>query len=233
MRFSRTCVVLTTALLISAVGCSKQVTGTAMQDPAQPPVAVSEDGNGIIAGYPDAPVQIELFTEPQCDHCAELQHTYGDKIASYISLGELAVNYHFVTFLDDDIDEHVSWGVVNVLFLAAEPTTAAKAATGPEFQRFVEEVWAHQDPGGSGPSEADLADMATEAGLPAEVAQRIGDPNIQPTADIDRVAEHNYDLLVSLNPSNPGTPLVYNVKADKIVDLQDSDWLDKLMSSSS
>ncbi len=231
MRISGVCVVLTAALLVSAVGCSKQVTGTAVQDPALPPLAVSKDGTGIIAGYPDAPVQIELFTEPQCDHCAELQHSYGDEIASYINLGELAVTYRFLTFLDDQPDEEYSWGVVNALFLAAEPTSTTKPASGPEFQRFVEELWASQDPGGPGPSEADMADMATKAGLPAEVAQRIGDDSVTPQADIDQVAQENYSLLLSVSPSSPGTPMVYDLNNDETVDLHDKDWLASLMSS--
>jgi protein-disulfide isomerase len=231
MRISGFCVVLTAALFISAVGCSNQVTGTAVQDPAQPPLVVSEDGAGIVAGYPDAPVQIEIFTEPQCDHCAELQHAYGDEIASYINLGQLAVTYRFVTFLDDEPDEEYSFGVVSALFLAAEPSTATDAASGPEFQRFVEELWASQDPGGFGPTAEEMAEMATKAGLPSEVTQRIGDVNVMPEADIDEVADENFDLLVEASPSTRGTPTVYDLNKEEKVDLYDSDWLDKLMSA--
>ena len=231
MRISRVAAALTAALLIAAVGCTNQVAGTAKQDPTQPPLALSDDGTGIVAGYPDAPVQIELFTEPQCDHCAELQHAYGDEIASYINLGQLAVTYRFLTFLDDEPDEEYSWGVVNALFLAAEPSPATNDASGPEFQRFVEELWASQDPGGPGPSEAEMAEMATKAGLPAEVAQRIGDVNVTPEADIDEVAKENFNLLVEVDPINSGTPTVYDLNNEEKVDIYDNDWLDKLMSS--
>ena len=231
MRIPGACVLLTAALLISAVGCSKQVTGMAVQDPAQPPLAVSKDGTGIVAGYPDAPVQIELFTEPQCDHCAELQHAYGDELASYINLGQLAVTYRFLTFLDDEPDEEYSWGVVNALFLAAEPSPATNAASGPEFQRFVEELWASQDPGGPGPSEEEMSEMAKKAGLPAKVAERIGDAGVMPNADIDEVAKANSELLDDVSPSSAGTPTVYDLNHDEKVDLYDKDWLDKLMSS--
>ena len=231
MRISRVAAALTAALLIAAVGCTNQVAGTAKQDPTQPPLTLSDDGTGIVAGYPDAPVQIELFTEPQCDHCAELQHTYGDAIASYINLGQLAVTYRFLTFLDDEPDEEYSWGVVNALFLAAEPSSATNDASGVEFQRFVEELWASQDPGGPGPSEAEMAEMATKAGLPAEVAQRIGDVNVTPEADIDEVAKENFNLLVEVDPINSGTPTVYDLNNEEKVDVYDNDWLDKLMSS--
>ena len=231
MRISRVAAALTAALLITAVGCTNQVAGTAKQDPTQPPLTLSDDGTGIVAGYPDAPVQIELFTEPQCDHCAELQHAYGDEIASYINLGQLAVTYRFLTFLDDEPDEEYSWGVVNALSLAAEPSPATNDASGPEFQRFVEELWASQDPGGPGPSEAEMAEMATKAGLPAEVAQRIGDVNVTPEADIDEVAKENFNLLVEVDPINSGTPTVYDLNNEEKVDIYDKDWLDKLMSS--
>jgi len=233
MRIPCTVALLTTALLVFATGCTTQVTGTATQDPAQPPLAISDDGTGIVAGFPDAPVHIELFTEPQCDHCAALQHTYGDEIASYINLGELSVTYRFLTFLDDQPDEDYSWRVVTALFLAAEPASSTKDASGQEFQRFVEELWASQQPGGPGPSEAEMADMATKAGLPAQIAQRIGDVDVSPKADIDDVAKANYSLLVQTNPSAPGTPLVYDLKKDEIVDIHETDWLDKLMSSPS
>ena len=73
--------------------------------------------------------------------------------------------------------------------------------------------------------------MATKAGLPAEVAQRIGDDSVTPQADIDQVAQENYALLLSVSPSSPGTPMVYDLNNDETVDLHDKDWLASLMSS--
>ena len=87
MRISRTLAAMTVTLLLAAVGCSHQIEGTAKQDPTQPPLALSEDGSGIIAGYPDAPVRFELYTEPQCNHCAALQKEFGDDIERDINLG--------------------------------------------------------------------------------------------------------------------------------------------------
>ncbi|MDT7713977.1 MAG: hypothetical protein QOG46_2940, partial [Pseudonocardiales bacterium] len=107
MRIGRAAVAATAALLIGAVGCTNQIAGTATPDPTQPPLALSDDGYGIAAGYPDAPVQIELYTEPQCNHCEELQSAYGEDIERSINLGELAVTYRPLTFLDTpSTDEH-------------------------------------------------------------------------------------------------------------------------------
>ena len=234
MRISRTVAALTAALLITAVGCSKQVTGTAMQDPTQPPLALSDDGSGIVAGYPDAPVQIELYTEPQCTHCAELQDAFGDEMGRYINLGQLAVTYRPLTFLDELDKEGHSARVVNALFLAVGPPEATEepdTASGPEFQRFVEELWANQDPGGPGPTDQELAEMATEAGLPDDVVGEIGVGQAAANVDIEEVAAYNFGSLIGVDPITSGTPTVYDLGNEEKVDIYDSDWLDKLMSS--
>ena len=101
MRISRAMVMITVALLIVAVGCTKQVAGTAESDPNKPPLSVSKDGYGIVAGFDNAPAKIEIYTEPQCNHCADLQHDFGDQLAYYIAVGQLEVTYRPVTFLDD------------------------------------------------------------------------------------------------------------------------------------
>jgi hypothetical protein len=44
MRISRAIVMITIALLIVGVGCTKQVAGTAESDPKKPPLSVSKDG---------------------------------------------------------------------------------------------------------------------------------------------------------------------------------------------
>src|SRR3546814_10540793 len=67
------------------------------------------------------------------------------------------VTYRPLTFLDDDYDGYSS-KVANALFLAATPT-GDTAATGAQFQRFVEELWINQDPGGPGFTGDELRDM--------------------------------------------------------------------------
>ena len=52
--------------------------GAAQKDPTRPGLALSEDGYGLVVGFPDAPVQVDFFTEPQCSHCAAV----ADRIAA-------------------------------------------------------------------------------------------------------------------------------------------------------
>ena len=40
------------------------------------------------------------------------------------------------------------------------------------IQTFVEDLWAHQEPGGPGPSDKQMAKMEQESGLPDDVAGR-------------------------------------------------------------
>lgn len=236
MRISPAVVALTAALLISAVGCTNQVTGTARQDPTQPPLALSEDGSGILAGFPDAPVQIEIFTEPQCNHCAELQDGFGDEIGHYINLGQLAVTYRPLTFMDDpDDDEGYSARVANALFLAVGPAEATEephVASGPEFQRFVQQLWANQNPGGPGPTDEEMEEMATKAGMPTDVARKIGGGDDATNVDIEEMADDNFSYLIEVDPIDSGTPTVYDLGNEEKVDIYYDDWLDKLMSSS-
>ncbi len=235
MRIPRAAAVITVALLMCAVGCTNQITGTATQDPTQPPLALSDDGYGIVAGYPDAPVQIELYTEPQCSHCEELQSAYGADIEHYINLGELAVTYRPVTFLDTPSTDHHSARVANALFLAVgapESTDEANMSSGPEFQRFVEDLWAHQEPGGPGPSDEAMARMAEESGIPDDVAGRIRAGDTADDVDIDEMAAYNYGALIGVDPITTGTPTVYDLSTQEKVDIHEDDWLDNLMGSS-
>ncbi len=91
---------LALSLLLTVTGCTSQVSGTAKRDPATAPLAVTKDKFGIAAGFDDAPVRLEIYTEPQCNHCADLQADFGDQLKYYIGIGQLQVTYRPLTFFD-------------------------------------------------------------------------------------------------------------------------------------
>lgn len=221
MRISRVVAVLGLTVLLAAAGCTKSVAGTAQRDPAQPPLTVSEDSYGVVAGFEGAPARIEIFTEPQCSHCADLQADFGDQLAYYIGVGQLEVTYRPLTFLDEKRGGH-SARVSNALFLATEG-----GATGTQFQRFVEELWAHQDPGGPGPSDDEMADMAQSVGMPEQVVNRISGGGS--AVNVTEMDENNFGYLYDIDPLQSGTPTVYDLVAAERVDIYDNDWLDKLI----
>ncbi|WP_232321069.1 DsbA family protein [Mycobacterium shimoidei] len=189
--------------------------GTAHAD-----VTRTGDGNGVLVGRPDAPVQLEIFCEPQCPHCAELEAKDGDRIAGALDDGRLAVTYRWLTFLDAKHNNDASARMTNALFLAADPMTSPAA-----YQAFVQDLYRHRSP--DGPTDDDIAAMARESGVPEWVAGRItaGDNAV----DTNVVNDANRARLNAENPEKPGTPTVYDMNTEIVVDLQYSDWLDKLL----
>ncbi|KMO72775.1 protein-disulfide isomerase [Mycolicibacterium chubuense] len=229
MRRTRTVLaVAAIGLMLGVGGCSKDVTGTARPDPATAPLALSDDGFGIVAGYDDAPGHIEIFTEPQCTHCHELQQQFGDQIAYYVTVGGLQVTYRPLTFLDQDTESGYSATVANAMFVAAEPTGDA-TTTGTQFQHFVEELWAQQDPGGPAFTGDELRDIARGAGLPEAVADNVS--RDQEAVDVAAMEEANFSLLYDVDPVSTGTPTVVDLKTGEKIDLSDDTWLDQLVAS--
>ena len=223
MRISRMASALAIAAVLIVAGCTTQVTGTALRDPAQPPLTLSEDGNGIVAGFEDAPTRIEIFTEPQCSHCADLQADFGDQFAYYIGVGALRITYRPLTFLDSAGGGY-SASVSNALFLAAEG-----GATGTQFQRFVEELYGHQQrtKGGPGPTDDEMADLAKAAGMSDTVAGRIAEAGS--AINTKEMDETNFEYLYEIDSMNTGTPTVYDPETDEKIDIYDNNWLHKLM----
>lgn len=221
MRLPRLILVLATALalLTASTGCGRTVTGSALRDPDLPGVTLTADGFGIIAGRPDAPAQIEVYTEPQCTHCAHLQDTDGPEMKSLIALGLLTVTYRPVTFLDTEYG--YSAKVANAMFLAAAHGTSA-----PALQAYVATLWGHQNPGGSAPSDGQLAGWAANAGVSAEAVATIqfGEHAV----DTDEMTMTNETRLQEIRDGDAGTPTVYDLTGNTVVDIQETGWLAKL-----
>jgi protein-disulfide isomerase len=227
--------VLTVSLLVVVTGCERGVTGKAVGDLHPPLAQVTDDSYGIRAGAAAAPVQLEIYTEPQCTHCADLQADFGDRFAYYIGTGELAITYRPMTFLDTAATDGHSARVVNALFEAAAPGGVPEDptyTTGRQFQRFVEQLWAHQQPGRPAPDDEKLADFARAAGVPSIQAHAIEEgANERSAAELADMESTNFEFLYEVDPLNTGTPTVFDLKAGEKLDIYDDDWLTKVMAS--
>ncbi|MET0452872.1 MAG: thioredoxin domain-containing protein [Mycobacterium sp.] len=227
MRRTLVVVALLASLLVASTACSRAISGTAQPDPNKPPVEIVEDGFGIKVGFPDAPVQLEIYTEPQCNHCADLQADFGDQIRGYLNTGQLTVIYRPMTFLDSPTNLH-SERVANAMFAAATP--AGDASTDAiAFQRFVEEVWKHYDAGADHPSDGELADMARQAGVPEGPASAI--ESGEPAVDVTEMQDTNFGLLYFASPVDTGTPTILDLNSGDLLDVYDDDWLSKVIAS--
>ncbi|WP_234706030.1 DsbA family protein [Mycolicibacterium setense] len=227
MRLSRVAAAMLAVLALSVAGstagCTRLVDGAAQANGNKPGSEITEDGWGVQIGYPDAPAQIELFTEPQCPACARLQHDSGAEIAAAVGQGRLAVTYRPLTFLDMSVTEY-SANVANALFLAAGAGT-----TGTAFQAFVEDLWSHQQPEGSpGPTDEEIAAMAADSGVGAEQTDKIAAG--ESIIDSEQLNEANAELL-SETQYEVSTPAVYDLVGEQVVDTSDPDWLAKLLAT--
>ena len=106
--------------------------------------------------------------------------------------------------------------MANALFLAVgapEGTDEADMASGPEFQRFVEDLWAHQDPGGPGPTDEAVGRRWPEApACPTKSRAGSATANTADDVDIEEMAAYNYGALIGIDPITTGTPTVYDLK---------------------
>ncbi|OHV03669.1 thioredoxin domain-containing protein [Mycobacterium talmoniae] len=197
--------------------------GPARADVA-PGTTVTGDGDGVLVGAPDAPVQLEIFCEPQCPHCAQFEAASDADLTRHLASGQLAVTYRWLTFLDAKHDNAASARAATALLAAADPATPATA-----YQGFVAELYRRQDPHGTGPTVTELATMAAQNGVAPLAIARIA--AAVPMVDTAAMNTANRDRLTAANPDNPGTPTVYDLNAHRVIDTQDAGWLDKLVVS--
>jgi protein-disulfide isomerase len=233
MRSKRFAIVVVLSLVVALSGCTRGISGTAQGDLNPPLVEVTQDSFGVRAGLEDAPVQLEIYTEPQCSHCADLQRDFGDEFAYYIGTGQLAITYRPMTFLDTPATDGHSARVADALFVAAtQGGEGSDSATGRQFQRFVEQLWAHQRPGGKGPDDGEIADLARKADIPDFQVHELETGATEKSAsDLAEMESTNFEFLYEVDPLSTGTPTVFDLKAEKKIDIYDNDWLSKLMAT--
>lgn len=190
----------------------------AAADPGAPGTALAPDHFGVLAGSADAPVQLEIFCDPQCSECAKFEAASGDALGRHLAAGDVAVTYRWMTFLDARRGNDTSARVGNALMATVDPATPAAT-----YQTFVTELYRK----GATPNLEDIATTARDSGLPAHVVDRIaeGQSAVEPTS----MNAFNRVQLLAANPESPGTPTVYDLATRTVVDTDDAGWLDRLV----
>ncbi|MGV0905917.1 DsbA family protein [Mycobacterium novum] len=194
--------------------------GVALAAPAtaEPPgTALAPDHFGVLAGSADAPVQLEIFCDPQCSECAKFMADSGGELGRHLADGDVAVTYRWMTFLDARRDNDTSARVGNALMAATDPATPAAT-----YQMFVNQLYRK----GGTPGLEEIATTARDSGLPAHVVDRIaaGEFAVDPTS----MNAFNRVQLLAANPESPGTPTVFDVTTRTVVHTDDVGWLDRL-----
>lgn len=167
-------------------------------------VQVTVEDNGVaVVGVPDAATTIDLFEDPMCPYCAELEHKHGQELAQAIDDGRVAVRYHMLAFLD----QLSASGDYSTRAVAAAQCVAA-TGDAIAYSAFHAALMSPDNQpaerGGSDHSNEELAQMARDAGASDEAAQCIADGARVEQARAD--AEAGRQLLATTGAT--GTPAV-------------------------
>ncbi|MDO4255217.1 MAG: thioredoxin domain-containing protein [Kocuria sp.] len=159
-------------IVMTADGIEKDTSDTTevnVKDaPPAPETPPSEpDAEGIVdpgtASETGDPVQIVIWQDFDCVHCADMEKEYGDEIAELVKNGDATVEYRTVNFLDNGTQ--YSSRAANAYYAVAEQVGTEQAL---EFQK---EIFTHQGSGGL--DDQEIIDIAAKHG--ADVTDAVKD----------------------------------------------------------
>lgn len=184
-------------------------------------VALDDDGT-ILLGLPDAASTIDVFEDPMCPYCAELEHKHGQELAQAIDEGTVAVRYHILSFLD----RLSSSGDYSTRAVAANQCVA-ETGDAIAFSTFHASLFAPDNQpaegGNSDHSNEQLAQMARDAGASDAAVSCIADgARVEQAAES---AEAGRQLLATTGAA--GTPAV--IQNGTVIDaLGNDNWVSEL-----
>ncbi|CAM2779856.1 DsbA family protein [Skermania piniformis] len=186
-------------------------------------VTAQAAGSGVVTlGRPRAARTIDVFEEPMCPHCAQLEQTHGQEIAQAVDDGKLAVRYHMLDFLDGSSAS----GDYSTRVVAASACIAETGA-GPAYAAFHSAIFAPEtqprEGSGSDHSNAELADIARAGGANDAAVQCISSGT--KVSDAGPAAQASAQALAELG--GKGTPAVFS--GTTAVDVSDPSWVAKLI----
>lgn len=181
-----------------------------------------QDAGVVRLGLPDAQTTIDVFEDPMCPYCAELEKKHGQEIAQAIDGGKLAVRYHMLNFLN----QLSASGDYSTRAVAASQCVA-QAGDAIAYSRFHAALFSPDNQpaerGSSDHSNEQLAQIARDAGVSDAAAQCIANGTNAAQAATD--AEAGRQTLAATGA--PGTPAV--IHNGTVVDaLGNSDWVAQL-----
>lgn len=181
-----------------------------------------EDAGVVRLGLPDVTNTIDVFEDPMCPYCAQLEEKHGQEVAQAVDDGTLAVRYHILNFLD----RLSASGDFSTRAVAASQCVA-ETGDAVAYSKFHGELFspANQpaEGGKSDLSNEDLAALAEDAGANETAVNCItgGDRMQQAAAD----AETGRQALAASGAT--GTPAV--VHNGQVIDaLSDPDWVSQV-----
>lgn len=161
-------------IVLTADGVTKDSSETDQVDvndvPAPPETPAAEpDAEGIVepgtAKDSGDPVQIVIWQDFDCVHCAELEETSGEDIAKLVESGDATVEYRTVNFLDNATN--YSSRAANAYYAVADQVGTEDAFA------FQKEMFEHQGTGGI--DDKEIIDIAAKHGADIEEDMKSGE----------------------------------------------------------
>jgi len=134
------------------------------------PLAAPEPRDLIVAKKGE-PINITMYVDANCVHCADFEATYGDQIEKWLANGDVNVEYRNVGYLDGGSPTNFSSRGANALACVADESPAA-------YMKFVKALWGHYPEGEM--KNAELAQMAVDNGASESVSDCIEGDKFRP-----------------------------------------------------
>ena len=161
--------------------------------------------SGLTVGKKGEPVNITMYVDGNCVHCAEFEQTYGEQINQWLDAGDITVEYRNVGYLDPGSNTNYSSRAANALACVADQSPAA-------YMKFVTALWGHYDQGEM--KNAELADMAVENGADKSISSCIDKGTFRPFVQ--------YTTAKAQAEGIAGTPTI--VVQGRVIDMASEDF---------
>jgi protein-disulfide isomerase len=128
-------------------------------------IPVSGDGGDDVGVVGDGDVTLTVYFDFMCPICGQFEEINGDDIATLLADGGTTVEYHPISFLDSkSAGTNYSTRAANAAAIVADKAPA-------QFAKFVTAMYKDQPAEGSaGRTDAEIKKIATDLGVPEEVA---------------------------------------------------------------
>lgn len=183
-------------------------------------LAVLDDGV-VQLGVAGAGAQVDIFEDPMCPFCGQLEVGYGQELAQKIDEGTVSVRYHMVVL--PQLNQVSASGDYSSRAVAAS-RCVAQSSNAIVYSAFHATLFSSDfqpdENGDTDHTDAELADMATQSGGGVDVAQCITSGELSASAAAD--AETARTALSAAGAAGTPGVLVDGVLVDA---LGDSEWV--------
>jgi protein-disulfide isomerase len=146
---------------------------------------------GVEASGDDEPVQVVIFQDFECVHCADFEAENADALEEAVTSGDIVLEYRNLNFLDRSTPTQYSSRAASAAYEVGNQASAE------QYLAFVEEIFTHQGTGGL--DDEQLVEIASSHG--ADIASALEENTWRPMVNV--VSQESLANGVS------GTPTVF------------------------